>query len=436
MDRWLHHPTAVKIVALALGILMWAVVHFDQDQPSPSDVSALRQTDTIEGVKVEAYGLDERDFILLDMEPQTVALTVKGTPTDLLAAPKGDYRLRIDLRTVGAGEHTLNIKVESLPRGIQFVQMSPTTVHVNIQSLQTRELEADIRTEGDPAQGYKAGLPVIKPSNRVHVTLPSDQWPDVARVGANISIEGAQEALENKSVKLAAYDSAGKVIEGARIDPEVLEVDIPITNPFKTVPLQFRFTGTMPAELSIAAFKPEVEQVTIYGPQQALDKIDFIEAHIQVNNLTKSGNVAVPLKVTTPITQISPEQVKVDVDIVLAATRSLEGLPITLKGLGGGLRAKISEPSTGKADITIKGAPSMLDHLQPGDVGVVADLSGKGPGTHTIPLIVNLPRFIEQAGGTNSITVQIEDDVPADAPLDSSGAPAGQDSSPDTTTTE
>jgi YbbR domain-containing protein len=438
VDKWLNHPTVAKLLALALGILMWAVVHFDPNEPSPNNVAALRETSTIDGVKVEAYGLDERDFVLLDMVPQTVSLTVKGTRSDLLAASKGDYRLRVDLRTVGAGEHTLNLKVDSLPRGIQFVEMSPGSVRVNIQALQTQEFEVDIHTEGNPAQGYKAGIPLLKPSNRVHVTLPTEQLADVARVGANISIEGEQEPLKNKSVRLAAYDSAGRVIEGARIDPAVVEVDVPITNPFKTVPLQFRFTGTMPTELSIAAFKPEVEQVTIYGPQQALDKIDFIEAEIQVHNLTKSGKVSVPLKFTAPVTQISPKKVNIDVDIVLAATRSLEGLPITLNGLGKGLNAKITEPSTGKADITIKGAPSVLDHLQPGDVSVIADLSGRGPGTHNIPLIVNLPRFVEQAGGTNSITVEIANDVPATAaPLpDSTGGPLGDGSSPQATTTE
>lgn len=418
MDKWLNHPTAVKIVALALGILMWAVVHFDPDETSPNNVAALRETTTIEGVKVEAFGLDERNLVLLDMEPSTVNLTVRGTRSDLRAASKGDYRLRVDLRTVGEGERTLGVQVDNLPRGIQFVEMSPASVTVYVQGLQTKEFEVDIRTKGDPAQGYKAGIPIIKPSNRVHVTLLGDDLDLVDRVGATISIQDEEATVKNKSVNLEAYDKEGRVIEGARIDPAVLQVEIPITNPFKTVPLQFRLIGNMPAGSSIAAVKSDVEQVTIYGPEEALDKIDFIEAVVQVNELNKSGKVTVPLKVTAPVTQISPEQVDVDFEIVLSATRSLEGLPITWHGLGQGLKAKITEPSTGKADIIVNGAPAMLDRLKPGDVGIIADLSGKGPGTHTVPLIVNLPRFVEQAGGTKSVTVEITDDVPASAQPD------------------
>ncbi|MDB4865945.1 MAG: hypothetical protein JWR03_278, partial [Cohnella sp.] len=64
MDKWLNHPTAIKLMALAIGIIMWAVVHFDPAN-SPSNVAALMETRTIENVKVEPFGLDERNFTLL-----------------------------------------------------------------------------------------------------------------------------------------------------------------------------------------------------------------------------------------------------------------------------------------------------------------------------------------------------------------------------------
>ena len=127
--------------------------------------------------------------------------------------------------------------------------MSPATVVVNIEAIQIKEFEVDIKTEGNPAKGYKVGTPIIKPSNRVHVTLPKSQLAKVERVGASISIEGEKETIKNKVVKLAAYDKEGRAIEGAVIDPAVLEVEVPITNPFKTVPLQFKLLGHIPQGL-------------------------------------------------------------------------------------------------------------------------------------------------------------------------------------------
>jgi YbbR domain-containing protein len=410
VDKWLNHPTVVKLVALALGILMWAVVHFDP-QSTPNNVSSLLETREIDAVKVQPYGLDERNYVLLGLEPQTVKIKVRGTKSDLLSAKTGNYRVQVDLRTVGEGQHTLVLE-ESLPHGIQLVEMTPATVNVTIDLLQIKEFEVNILTEGNPATGYKVGTPIVKPSNRVHVTLPENQLVAVERVGASISIEGEKETLKNKSVKLVAYDKNGNIIENAVFDPAVVEVEIPITNPFKTVPLQFRYVGRIPSGLSISLFKPDVDLVTIYGPQEQLDKLEFLEVDVLLDQVKNSGKIVVPLKVVAPIIEISPKQVEINIEVVLSGTRSLEGLPITWSGLGTGLKATIIEPATGKADITIKGAPAMLDRLQPGDVNVIADLSGRGPGKYTIPLIVNLESFMEQVGGTSSITVEITNDVP------------------------
>jgi len=393
---------------------MWAVVHYAPADSQPSNAANQYDTKVIEAVSVQAYGFNDQNYVLIGMEPQTVKLTVKGTRKDLRAAQTKNYRLQVDLRTVGEGKHTLPL-IETLPKGITVVSMSPPTVVVTIEALQTKEFEVDIQTQGNPAKGYKIGTPIVKPSNRVHVTLPKNQLATVKRVGSTIKIDGEKGTIKNKSVKLAAYDKDGKVIEGAIIDPAVLEVEVPITNPFKIVPLQFKLIGHMPAGLSIASFKPDVEQVTLYGPQDALDKIEFFEVDVQLNEISNSGKVSIPLNIVAPIIEISPAKVEINIEVLLSATRKLEGLPITLSGLGEGLHVAITDPATGLADITIQGAPAILDRLRPGDVDVIADISGRGPGIYSIPLIVSLERFMEQAGGTKSITVEIVDEAAATA---------------------
>ncbi|QTH43506.1 hypothetical protein J4772_03405 [Cohnella sp. LGH] len=410
MDKWLNHPTIAKFVALALGILMWAVVHYDPDNSAPNNVASLYDTKVIEGVTVQPFGLDERNFVLIGMEPLKVNLTVRGTKSDLKVAQTKDYRIRVDLRTVGEGQHTLTLE-ENLPKGITSVSISPSTVVVSIEALQTKEFEVAIQTKGNPAKGYKVGTPILKPGNRVHVTLPKSQLAEAESVGATIEIDGEKETIKNKSVKLVVYDKQGKPMEGATIDPAVLEVEVPITNPFKTVPLQFKMVGRVQSGLGVASFKPDVEQVTVYGPQDALDKIEFIEVEVPLGDVRNSGKVSVPLKVTPPLIEISPATIDIQIEVLLSTTRKLEGLPIELIGLGEGLLAKIVDPETGKADITIQGAPQTLDRLRPGDVDVIVDLSGRGPGVYTLPLVVSLERFMEQVGGTSSIVVEIVDEA-------------------------
>lgn len=409
MDKWLNHPTLSKLLALVLALLMWAGVHYNPDS-TPNTVASTLKTKTYT-LNLQPYGMDERSFVLAEVEPKSVKIKVSGSNNALLAKPE-DFKMQLDLRTLGAGTHNVDIDV-NLPRGLELLDMTPSQAQVTLIALETKEFEIEIETEGTPAKGYKAGTPIIKPSNKVHVTLPDNTMSEVASVRAKISVEGEQETIKSKGVKLVAYDEEGRVIEGAKMDPAVVEVEVPITNPFKTVPVQFRLTGRMPAGLSLSSFKPEVEEVTVYGPQEVLDKIDFLEAQVRLDSLRNSGKVEVELTTSVPITEVSPAKVTIAVDVVLSETRTLEGLPIEWKGLGESLIVTIVDPASGKADIVVQGAPSILGNLKPGDVDVIADLSGRGPGTYTIPLTVNLQRFLEQAGGTNSITVEITSDEPA-----------------------
>ena len=405
MDKWLNNPTALKIISLIVGIIMWTVVHFDPESP-PNNVASLVETRTINGVKVEVTGLDERSYIVKSVEPQSVRLTVKGTQSDVRLARKEDYRVTVDLTGLAEGVHSLSPRLD-LPRGIQLVEINPGTVTVTLEALHTAEFDVRIRTEGTPAEGYIAGSPVITPGGRAHVTLPEHTLAQVSHVGAVVSIDGAKDTVRKKAVKLAAYDEAGNVIEGAIIDPETVEVEIPITLPFKTVPVQLVLSGNLPPGLSIGNFSADTEQATVYGPLETLAQIEYAEATLQLSQITQSGTVEIPLVTKVPASQISPETIKVDVEVVLADTRTLEGLPINWRGLGEGLAARILEPSTGKADIVVRGSPARLGSLRPGDVSVIVDLAGKGPGIHELNLIVNAPRFVERAGGTSRVTVEI-----------------------------
>ncbi|MFC5531005.1 YbbR-like domain-containing protein [Cohnella yongneupensis] len=412
MDKWLNHPTAAKLLALGIAILMWAVVHYNQEAP-PNTVATTTKTKTLT-LNVQPYGLDESNFVLTEFNPGSVTIKVSGSSAALLAKTE-NYKLQVDLRPLGEGTHKVEIDA-NLPRGLDLVDIEPSTVQVTLVALQTKEFEVEVVTEGSPAKGYKAGTPIVKPSNKVHVTLPDNVMERVASVRANISIDGEQETIKNKGVKLAAYDEKGKVIENAKLEPAVVEVEVPITNPFKTIPLQFKLSGHMPTGLSIASFKPDAEQVTVYGPQDALDKLEFLEVNVPLDDLKNSGKVTIPLTIGAPIIEVSPAQIEISVEVVLSETRTLEGLPITWKGLNDGLSVKITDPASGMADIVVQGAPSILGSLKPGDVDVYTELSNRGPGTYTVPLTVNLERFMEQVGGTNSITVEITSDVPVNVP--------------------
>jgi len=406
VDKWLSHPTVMKVMALALGILLWAIVHFNPDNP-PSQVASLIEIDTIRSVPVTPVGLDEQRFVLVDMQPMSIDLTVRGTRAEILAARPDDFRLSADLGEVEAGTHTIPVKIDEMPRGLQLVQLNPGAVVVTVEMLETREFEVELEIRGEAAAGYRVGTPILYPSNRAYVTLPAEELERVARVGAVLEIDGESETIRGRVVRLAAYDAEGNVLERAIITPPELEAEVPITLPSKTVPLQIRYLGTPPDGLAVVSLEPDIQQATVFGPQEELDRLDALQVDVDLSALRRSGPFEVPLEAGPGSASVSPGKVVFQAEVAPAETRWIEDVPIVWNGLGDGLRVVPQEPPSDRISIQVSGAPELLSRLQPGDVTVTADLGGRGPGVHTVTLTVSLPRFVTRTGGVTSVTVEI-----------------------------
>lgn len=425
VDKWLNHKTALKIISLVIGILMWAVVHFDSEE-TPNTVSTLTESRDIDNVQIKPIGMDDKNYALRLLDPGEVHLTVRGTRSDLLiASHNNDYQVTVDLSKATEGRMVLPVKV-NLPRGLELIEARPSNVTVVLEKLLTKEFEVKINAEGTPDKGYKIGVPLVKPNNRVHVTLPADEMDQVAFVGGTVSVDGEEDTVTDKKLKLTALDKDGNELTDAVISPSVVEVEIPITKPFKKVPLQVSFKGSLPAGLAMASFKQSVDAITVYGPQDVLDKYDFYDGlTIDLSQLKQSGTMELNIKPDKDIAAVDPQTVSFDYTIVPAETKLLPKLPVTIIGLSDGLQSTIALPEGGLVDATVSGAPTMLAALGAKDVQLVADLSGLGPGSHVVPLDMHMPRFIDQAAGAPlSITVTITDGTSPTTQTNDGSSPA------------
>jgi YbbR domain-containing protein len=381
-------------------------------------------------VPVKVVGLDENNYALRALEPAHVTLTVRGSRSLLLQTTPDDFQVTVDVSHAVEGTKVLPVSV-SKPLGIEITDTQPLNVTVVLERMVTKEFELQVQAEGTPANGYKLGTPIVKPNNRVHVTLPKDLMEKVGFVGGKLSVDGEEETVNEKKLKVLVLDKNGKEIKEAQVNPSVIEVEVPITKPFKKLPLQIGFIGKLPDGLAISSFTPSVEQITIYGPQDELDKYEFYDGiNIDLSKLTKSGSMELDIPPEDGIATVDPPKVTINYTIVPSETKVLPQQAVTLIGLSDGLKAKLAIPADGTLDVPIKGAPNVLAEVGSKDVQLIADLSGLGPGSHVVPLDVHLPRFVEQASDHPlSITVEITDGTSAAGSTDgaqpATGTPPG-----------
>ncbi len=397
MDKWLNHPTALKIISVILGLFVWVIVHIELETPGQTTATSI-DTKTIEASVIVADGLDEDKYLLSAMEPTVVRLDVQGRLTDLKRASSDeDYVVMVDLKDAKPGIQELPLKVKKMPKGITLVQMSPNIVTVQIEEIVTQSFDLQVTKTGEPAAGYHAAAPtVVAASSKVEVTLPKDDMGRVGSVAATVNIDGADKTVVNKKAKIIVFDTDGIEMDNAIVSPETAQVEVKVTPPFKSLPLQLGYSGKLPDHLSLVSVKPAVETVTVYGEQQTLDELQVYDgAVLDLSKVKQSGSVQVATPAVNGLKSVEPVEVAVEVVVAPIVTRTFSGLPIHIEGVSTGSNAVISTPAEGKYTLTVSGAATVLSKLQSSDIRLSVNLEGLAAGEHTVPLVVDVPEYVD-----------------------------------------
>lgn len=415
MDQWLRNTNVVKVIALVIGIMLWAVVHME-DSSLPGSTGAGVKEEKITNVSVTPK-YDNGQFFVESIEPAQVVLTISGKDTALRKAMSiSNYSVELDLTKVGKGEHILPLTPVGFPSNVT-VKVSPSSAKVIIDEKSNKQMPVTVNVTGIPGVGLKAGQPIVKP-NKVTVTMPSGSIDAVDSIRADVNVEKAQAPVSSK-VRLAAYDKDGKVLEMASINPPVVEVEVPITSPFTTVPLQLKLVGEPPKGFSVASLVQNTDKVTVYGPQDVLNRLEYYEGPtINLADMKEEKEYALTLDIPlrTKVTQVDPAKVEVKISIVPSVTKSLEQVPLSIVGQNDGFDTKVALPESGKINLTVEGAPALLDKVKAQDVQAILDVSNLPPGRHELPVTLNLPTFIKKGAGQDfkaTVEISAKQDVAA-----------------------
>jgi YbbR domain-containing protein len=395
MDQWLRNTNVVKILALIIGILLWAVVHMEDNTLPGTGGTGVREQQISNVAVTPKY--DTGQYYVQSIDPAQVIVTLSGKDASLKKALSiSNYSVEVDLTNLGKGEHIVPLTPVNFPSNIT-VRVSPSTAKVVLDEKSNKQMPVTINVTGIPGVGLKAGQPIVKP-NKVTVTLPSGSIESVESVRADVNVEKAQAAVSNKA-RLVAYDKSGKIMEMAAINPPVVDVEVPITSPFTTVPLQLKLVGEPPRGFSVASLIQNVDKVTVFGTQDILNRMEYYEGPtINLADLKEEKeytlNLDIPLR--NKATQLDPAKVEVKINIVASATKTLEQVPLSIVGQNDGFDTKVVVPETGKITFVAEGAPAILDKIKAQDVQAILDVSNLPPGRHELPVTWNLPTFIKK----------------------------------------
>ena len=397
MDKFINNRWVMKIIALLLAFMLYMSVSIEnsatqQTESKPSPFSGSTDVQTVTDVPVETFY--DRENLVVSGVPQSVTVTLEGpTASVKTTALQKDFEIVADLSNLGIGTHQVTLEPRNLSDRLD-VTIEPSVASVTIHERISEDFPVDVDfiNRGQMEEGYQAEQPIVKP-NIVKVTGSRELIESIALVKARVDLKGVNESIEQQS-RVTVYDREGNTLN-VEIDPPVVDVNVPITSPFKSVPLKINRKGSLKEDLSITKVEAVPNEVTVYGPKSAIDKLEFIDnIELDLTEITESTTIEVDVPVPDGVKRVVPEKVKINVEVEKEEQKTFTNVPIQQIGLSEGLELEFIDPETGLMDLTVLGAPSTLEGVNSSDMEMYINVTDLNAGEHEAPLEINGPQNV------------------------------------------
>lgn len=364
------------LLALILASAVWVSAVTQSD---PDEVRSLPQP-----VPLEVIGQDP-GMVIVGTLPEQVKITLRAPRSvwEQLNSSNKQVRAILDLSGLEAGEHQLKIQTQITQRPVQVISVTPQNLTLDLQPLASANLPIQVSLRGEPAVGYLAGVASLERKEAV-LSGPKAQVEKVASVMVDLSIAGVREDI-NTVLSLRALDAGGKIVSGLTISPETVSINLPITQQggYRDIAVKVAVRGQQAGGYRVTNISVFPPVITVFSSNPSL--VNDLPGYVETEALNLNGeshDVDTRLKLNLPgeITVVGEQTVQVQVGIAaIEGSLSLNGIPVSITGLGEGMNATISPAIV---DVILTGPLPMLDKLTPDDLKFMVDLSGMTSGTH------------------------------------------------------
>ncbi|EOR25840.1 CdaR family protein [Niallia alba] len=420
-----------KVLSLAFALLLFSYAYDPNESSTDVNVPGDSETANLEDIPVTAY-YDTENVVVTGI-PKTVTVTLRGPTVHIQQAKlKKDFEVYVNLANADLGSKTVPLEIKDLSDKIKAT-IDPETIKVTVKEKVTKEFTVEAEFSSNAIEkGYSAGTPKIEPKT-VKVTGAKDEIEKIAYVKANVNLnENTNEAVSQQA-KVSVLDSSLNKLN-VQVEPETVEVNIPVKRTSKTVPINIVEQGTPPANINIDSITLDKKEATISGPEDVLKEVESTRVEVDLSTIEKDEELTLPVIISNGVTSVDPELVKVTVKVTVAQeeqeeeqeedpqenqdseetaatekteTRMISSIPINIQGLNSSLEASIKNPRSSSTSLRISGEQNRVREMSISDFNLYIDLTGMDDGEHEVPIKVNGPADIDWELAIDTASVSI-----------------------------
>jgi len=425
----------MKVIAFALALLLFLYVYDGNDNSNDVNVPGSEDTGIVKDMPVKVYY--DTDNLIVSGVPDTVDVTLTGPTVHLQSARlQKNFEVYVDLTDAEIGTKEVTLQVKDLSDKLEAV-IDPDTIEVTLKEKVTKEVSVEAEYNSNLiANGYSTGTATISPST-VKVTGAKDEIDKIAYVKANVELEEGTSKDISQEAKISVLDSSLNKLD-VKVEPETVDVNIPVTRTSKTVPINIVEKGDPPSNVTIDSITLNKTEATISGPEDILKEVDSTRVEVDLSDIDKDQNIELPVIISNGVTAVEPELVTATVKVTVGkdnadseqsssasgeedsdettsaeetSTKTISGIPISIQGLDDELEAEITDPADKSASLDVTGANDIVKGLAASDFSLYLDLTGMSAGEHEVQIMVEGPEDIswELAKETASVSITEKD---------------------------
>lgn len=384
LEKFVNKKQTLIVISLIFAFIVFFLVDQNSNTIVNKQAEILYNQPVVAEYNQEAY--------VIEGLPETVDITLIGRKADLyLAKQYPANNVSVDLRGLKPGSHKVALKYNQRLSSIDYkIDPSSATIVIYEKVSKTVELAYDVLHKDNLDK--KLVINSIDLSRNDIIIKGADyKLKEVATVKALIDVDNinnpSSKEVKLTEIPLVAYDNEGNKIDIEMV-PNTIDATIKISSPSKEVPLEIKPKGELAFGKSIKEINSSVNKVTIYGDEEALDKITSIPVQIDVTDLSSDKNFNINIKKPSGIRDISSKTVTVRVSLDEVVTKEIPGVNISTINLASGLKPQAVSEDNSTVTVIVKGSSNVIENLDTSSIKAVVDLSGYSTGEHEVDVKV------------------------------------------------
>ena len=385
VERILNRPNVLIYVSLFLAIVVFVLI----------DSKSIRllsdQAEVLTGQKVNVIYNEEA--YVVDGVPDKVDITLIGRKSDLyLAKQLGEHEVVLDLSDYKVGTYKVKMQYNHNIDTVDY-KLDPSTITVKISKKVSVEKEIEYDLLNEDKLSKKLSIKSVKlDRDSIYVRGSEETLDKIAKVKALIDLKAANLTEKGTftvdSILLVAYASDGTIISNVEMAPNKINASVVVDSYYAELPVKVVTTGNIKSGYAISSLTSSVQKVGVYGDEEVIKKLQYIEAKIEVGEITKDTNTSVALEKTSGVRYMTEATTNVDIKVDQEISKEFEGISLEYSNLANGYTAGMGPGTDNTVTVIAKGVSSVLDAFDTTKIRATVDLSGLTAGTHEVEVKV------------------------------------------------